>query len=207
MINDKCDNLPSSSLQHLCNGLSIFPLILGGKKPVPSFNWEPFPLILSTQEQLKSWFDGTDNNIVFATRAVSRSLAKFHADDAFQNRIHQDTQDAILDTKGVETGSEGVHMPIRYNSQEVRERNSAANELRNFFLWGDKGMQSQFGLKADGGYVAAGSSMHANGKSESDTDHQPLIAHILFLQNAAEVLCHRYDYLLHRHNTPPDPYS
>jgi bifunctional DNA primase/polymerase-like protein len=76
-----------------------------GKKPVPGFKWEALQRTLPTQEQVKSWFEGTNRNIAVVTGAVSRLLAfdidggvaKSHADDIIQNRIRQDTRDAIAE--------------------------------------------------------------------------------------------------------------
>jgi hypothetical protein len=163
----------ASALTYLNMGLSVFPLASREKKPPKQFTWEPFQHMLPTQEQLKAWFDGTDNNIAVVTGAVSTllafdidgSLAKFHADDVIRNRIRQDTKDAISDTLWVETGGGGLHIIIRYNPQEFQEDNSMANEIKNSVLWRDKDEHSEIRLKGDGGYIVAVPSVHPNGNS------------------------------------------
>ena len=89
----------TSALTYLDMGLSVFPLA-AEKKPAKQFKWEAFQRTLASQEQIKSWFDGSDCNIAIATGAVSRLLAfdidgpraKSYADDIIQNKIRQDTE-------------------------------------------------------------------------------------------------------------------
>jgi hypothetical protein len=62
MLDGEYTNQISCALRYLDKGLSIFPLIPKGKKPVPGFQWEPLQHMMPTQEQVKAWFDGSDNN-------------------------------------------------------------------------------------------------------------------------------------------------
>jgi hypothetical protein len=152
--------------------LSVFPLSHRQKKPPKQFKWEQFQHRLPTQEQLKAWFDGNDNNIAIVTGAISRllvfdidgDLAKYHADDIIRNKIRQDTRDAILDTLRVETGSGGLHVIVRYNPEEFKEDSRAVSEIKNSVLWRDrKNRHTEIRLKSDGGYVVAVPSIHPNG--------------------------------------------
>jgi hypothetical protein len=171
MLDDRCDDLLSFALQYLGAGLSIFPLISKGKKPTPGFKWEPFQYTLPDQEQVKSWFMGGDNNIAIATGSISRLLAfdidgdiaKSHAKDVIQNRIHEDTRDAISDTIWVETGGGGFHLLVRFDPGEFQQDNLAASEIKNAVLWRGKDGHSEIRLKSDGGYVVAPPSVHPSG--------------------------------------------
>lgn len=162
----------SSALEYLGMGLSVFPLVPREKKPPKQFKWEAFQHKPPAQEQIKSWFEGSDNNIAIITGDVSRLIAfdidgataKSHAYDVIQNRLRQDTRDAISDTLWVETGGGGLHILIRYNPQEFHGDNWAASEIKNSVLWRDKYEHSEIRLKGDGGYVVAVPSLHPNGK-------------------------------------------
>ena len=121
----------SSAFAYLDNGLSVFPLAPKEKKPPKQFKWEPFQYTLPTQEQVRSWFDGSDNNIAVVTGAISRlfaydfdgGTAKSCADDVIQNKIRQDTREALADTIWVETGGGGFHLLIRFNPAEFQRDN------------------------------------------------------------------------------------
>src|SRR5215204_4529027 len=172
MLNDRWDNPLSGALQYLGQGLSIFPLIPKGKIPIPGFKWEPFQHELPTQEQVKSWFDGSDSNIAVATGVVSRLLAfdidgilaKSHVDDILQNKVGQDTRDAVADTLWVETGGGGLHILIKYDPREFQQDNLAASEIKNSVLWRGKDGDNEIRLKSNGGYIVAPPSIHPNGR-------------------------------------------
>jgi hypothetical protein len=146
-------------------------LIRKEKRPIPGFKWEAFQHTLPTQEQVKTWFDGSDNNIAIATGAVSKLLvldldgdtAKSHADDVIQNKIRQDTRYAISDTLWVETGGGGFHLLVRFDPGEFQEDNRAANEIKNAVIWRGRDGHSEIRLKSDGGYVVAPPSVHPSG--------------------------------------------
>jgi hypothetical protein len=171
MSTDASMVLPSA-LKYLNMRLSVFPLAPREKKPKVGFKWEPFQHMLPIQEQVKDWFDGTNNNISIVTGAVSRllafdidePLAKSHADYVIQNGLRQDTRDAMADTLWVETGSGGFHILIRYNPEEFQEDDDpAANEIKNSVLWRGRDGKSEIRLKGDGGYIVAVPSIHPNG--------------------------------------------
>src|SRR5919106_5650989 len=159
------------ALWHLRHGLSVFPLATKQKKPPKQFKWEPFQHTLPSQEQVKSWFDGSDNNIAIATGTVSKLLvfdldgdiAKLHADNVIQNKIRRDTRDAIADTIWMETGGGGFHLLIRFDTGEFQQDNPAASKIKNAVLWRGKDGHSEIRLKSDGGYVVAPPSVHPSG--------------------------------------------
>jgi hypothetical protein len=171
MLDGECTNQISSASQYLSRGLSVFPLIRKQKKPLPGFKWEKFQNTLPTQEQVKSWFDETDNNIAIATGSVSNLLAfdidnavaKFHVDYVIQNKIRQDTRDAIADTIWVATGGGGFHLLIRFNPEEFYQDNLTASKIKNAVLWRGKDGHSEIRLKSDGGYIVAPPSIHPSG--------------------------------------------
>ncbi|HEX6281376.1 MAG TPA: DNA polymerase domain-containing protein [Nitrososphaera sp.] len=173
MLDDRCDDSLSFALQYLGASLSIFPLISKSKKPAPGFKWEPFQYTLPDQDQVKSWFTGVDNNIAIATGSISRLLAfdidgdiaKSHAKDVIQSRIHQDTRDAISDTMWVETGGGGFHLLVRFDPGEFQQDRLAASEIKNAVLWRGKDGHSEVRLKSDGGYIVAPPSVHPNGNA------------------------------------------
>ncbi len=148
-------------------------LLAREKKPAKQFKWEAFQRTLASQEQIKSWFDGSDCNIAIATGAVSRLLAfdidgpraKSYADDIIQNKIRQDTRDTIADTIWVETGGRGFHILVRYYPGEFEQDNRAASEIKNAVLWRGKGRHSEIRLKSNGGYIVAPPSIHPNGNA------------------------------------------
>ena len=161
------------ALWHLRHGLSVFPLATKQKKPPKQFKWEPFQHTLPSQEQVKSWFDGSDNNIAIATGTVSKLLvfdldgdiAKLHADNVIQNKIRRDTRDAIADTIWMETGGGGFHLLIRFDPGEFQQDNPAASKIKNAVLWRGKDGHSEIRLKSDGGYIVAPPSIHPNGNA------------------------------------------
>lgn len=161
----------SSALSYLGQGLSVFPLTPREKKPVPGFSWEPLQHTLPTQDQVNSWFSGANVNVAIATGAVSRLLAfdidgtvtRSYVDYVIQNKILQDTRDAIADTAWIETGSGGLHLLVRYDPGEFEQDNRAGSEIKNAVLWRGKDGHSEIRLKSDGGYVVAVPSMHPNG--------------------------------------------
>jgi DNA polymerase, archaea type len=163
----------TSALAYLEMSLSVFPLAAREKKPPKQFKWEQFQRTLPTQDQVKSWFDGSDSNIAVATGAVSKLLAfdidgdiaKSHAKDVIQNRVHQDTRNAILDTMWVETGGAGFHLLVRFNPGEFQQDSLAASEIKNAVLWRGKVGHSEIRLKSDGGYIVAPPSIHPNGNA------------------------------------------
>jgi hypothetical protein len=173
MRDGKCDNSVSCALQYLCRGLSVFPLIRKQKRPLPGFKWEIFQHTLPTQQQVRSWFEGTDNNIAIATGSISRLLvfdldepiAKSHAEDVIQNRLHQDTRDAIADTIWVETGGGGLHIWVRYKPDEFTKDDLGARETKSGVLWRGPDGHSEIRLKGDGGYVVAPGSIHPTGNA------------------------------------------
>jgi hypothetical protein len=175
MLDGECTNQISYALRYLDKGLSIFPLIPKGKKPVPGFKWEPFQHMMPTQEQVKAWFDGSDNsnNIAVVTGATSRLLAfdidgllaKSHADEVIRNKICQVTRDALAETLWVETGGDGLHVWIRYKPDEFTKDDTAAREIKNAVLWRGKDGHSEVRLKSDGGYIVAPPSVHPNGNA------------------------------------------
>jgi Bifunctional DNA primase/polymerase, N-terminal len=163
----------SSALAYVAMGLSVFPLAPKEKKPPKQFKWESFQHKLPTKEQVKSWFDGTDNNIAIATGVASRLLAfdvdgataKFRADDVIQNKICQDTRDALADTLIVQTGGGGFHLLVRYNPEDFKQDDPLSDEIRNAVLWRGKDGHSEIRLKGDGGYIVAAPSTHPTGNS------------------------------------------
>jgi hypothetical protein len=163
----------ASALWYLHHGLSVFPLATKQKKPPKQFKWEPFQHTLPSQEQVKSWFDGSDNNIAIATGTVSKLLvfdldgdiAKLYADNVIQNKIRRDTRDAIADTIWVETGGGGFHLLIRFDPGEFQQDNPAASKIKNAVLWRGKDGHSEIRLKSDGGYIVAPPSIHPNGNA------------------------------------------
>src|SRR5918992_3138697 len=163
----------ASALWYLHHGLSVFPLATKQKKPPKQFKWEPFQHTLPSQEQVKSWFDGSDNNIAIATGTVSKLLvfdldgdiAKLYADNVIQNKIRRDTSDAIADTIWVETGGGGFHLLIRFDPEEFQQDKLAASEIKNAVLWRGKDGHSEVRLKSDGGYIVAPPSVHPNGNA------------------------------------------
>jgi len=160
----------TSALAYLEMSLSIFPLA-ARERPPKQFKWEKFQHTLPTQDQVKFWFDGSDNNIAIVTGAVSRLLAldidgplgKSYVDNVIQNRIRQDTRDAISDTLWVETGGGGFHLLVRYDPAEFQQDNRAASEIKNAVLWRGKDGHSEIRLKSNGGYVVAPPSVHPSG--------------------------------------------
>jgi hypothetical protein len=164
-------NSLSWALQYLGLGLSIFPLLPKAKKPAQGFRWEALQHTLPKEEQVKSWFEGRDSNIALATGAISKLLvfdidgttAKCHADHVIQNRIRQDTRNAITDTLWVETGGGGFHLLVRYDPVEFQLDNEAASEIKNAVLWRGKDGHSEIRLKSNGGYVVAPPSVHPSG--------------------------------------------
>jgi hypothetical protein len=171
LLEDRSANLLSWALQYLDLGLSIFPLMPKGKKPIPGFRWEAMKHTLPEQEHVKSWFEGTDNNIAVATGVVSKLLvfdidgimAKSNADDVIQSKIRQDTREALADTIWVETGGGGFHILVRFDPVAFQQDNRAATEIKNAVLWRGKDGHSEIRLKSDGGYVVAPPSLHPSG--------------------------------------------
>lgn len=150
-----------SALVYFDMGLSVFPLAPTEKKPHKQFKCEAFQHNQPSREQIKSWFDGSDNTIAITTDAVSKLLvfdldgatAKSNVGDIIHNRILQDTRDAILDTFTVETGGGGLHIWFRYDPGEFQQDNVAASEIKNMVLWRGKDGHNEIRLKSNGGYV------------------------------------------------------
>jgi len=161
----------TSALAYLEIGLSVFPLALKEKRPARQFRWEPFQHTIPTQENVKSWFESKDNNIAIVTGSVSRliafdfdgAIAKSNADDVIQNKIRQETKEALADTIWVETGGGGFHLLVRFNPAEFQQDTRAASEIKNAVLWRGKDGHSEIRLKSDGGYVVAPPSVHPSG--------------------------------------------
>jgi hypothetical protein len=171
LLEDRSAKILSCALQYLGLGLSVFPLMPKGKKPLPGFTWEALQHTLPKQEHVKSWFEGEDSNIAVATGAVSKLLvfdidgitAKSYADNIIQNKILQDTRDGIADTLWVETGGGGFHLLVRYDPEEFLQDDRVANEIKNAVLWRGKDGHSEIRLKSNGGYVVAPPSVHPSG--------------------------------------------
>ncbi len=176
MLDGECTNQISCALRYLDKGLSIFPLAPKGKKPVPGFKWDPLQHMMPTQEQVKAWFDGSNNNnnnIAVVTGPTSRLLvldidgllAKSHTDEVIRNKICQDTRDALAETLWVETGGGGLHIWIRYEPYEFTNDDLGAREIKSGVLWRGADGHSEIRLKGDGGYVVAPGSIHPTGNA------------------------------------------
>jgi hypothetical protein len=88
--------------------------LLEDRSSASSFSWAlhylglelSILLLLPKEKHVKSRFEGRESNIAIATGTISRLLvfdiegdmAKSHVSDVIQNRIRQDTRDAIVDT-------------------------------------------------------------------------------------------------------------
>ena len=104
----------SYALTYLDMGLSDFPIAPREKKLTKQLKWEGFQHNPTTSKQIKYWFEGSDSNIAIAICLILRligfdidnGMAKSHADDVIQNRLRQDTRDAVADTLWVATGAE-----------------------------------------------------------------------------------------------------
>src|SRR5215204_1774534 len=171
-MSNYASSILSSALTYMDMDLSVFPLASRDKKPVKHLKWDQFQHEKPTKDQVIQWFDGTTNNIAIVTGSVSRLIAfdidgpeaKSHVDDVIQNKLRQDTRDALGDTVWVETGGGGLHILIRYNLQEFQVDNSTANEIKNSVLWRGKDGHSEIRLKGNGGYIVAVPSLHPSGK-------------------------------------------
>jgi DNA polymerase I len=171
MIIDDPSTPLSSALSYLGQGLSVFPLRRGDKKPVPGFSWEPFQKTLPTIDQVNAWFDDANVNIAIITGGVSRLLAfdidgttaKSYVDYVIQNKIRHDTRNAIVDTVWIQTGGGGFHLLVGYNPAEFEQETRTASEIKNAVLWRGKDGHSEIRLKSDGGYVVAPPSIHPVG--------------------------------------------
>jgi hypothetical protein len=170
MITDVSTAL-ASALAYLEMGLSVFPLAPREKKPPKNFRWEESQHALATEDQLKAWFDGTNNNLGVVTGKVSRLLvldvdgdkAKSYIENALHTKVKYDTKEAIDKTLWTETGGGGFHLLVRYDPEEFRQDDRAIDEIKNAVLWRGKDDHSEIRLKSDGGYVVAPPSVHPSG--------------------------------------------
>ena len=163
----------SSALAYLGLGLSVFPLSPREKKPPIQFKWEPFQHKLPTEEQIKAWFEGRDNNIAVVTGNVSRlivididgEVAKSYVEDAIHRKVRRDTKQAINSTLWTETGGGGYHLLIRYNPEEFDTDHAVRSQIKNAVLWRGHDSHSEVRLKSDGAYVVFPPSIHPSGNA------------------------------------------
>lgn len=125
-------------------GFSVIPLSPKGKKPLVP--WIEYQGRKPTEEELKTWFNGTNNNIGIVTGAISGVVV-----------VDMDSEEAyaLAEEKGlpytpmVKTGH-GYHAYFEYR------------EARNFQKRDDlRGID----FRADGGYVVAPPSVHPSGET------------------------------------------
>jgi hypothetical protein len=163
----------TSALIYLQMGLSIIPLAPREKKPPRLFTWEQLQYVLPTEDQVKEWFDDTNNNIGVVTGKISQLLvidvdgdaAKSYTENVIHNRVRRDTKEAIDKTLWTETGGGGYHLLIRYNPDEFNNDDFDASEIKNVVLWRGHDNHSEVRLKSDGGYVVFPPSIHPNGNA------------------------------------------
>jgi hypothetical protein len=161
----------TSALSYLGMGLSVFPLTPRQKKPPKHFRWEQWQHELPTEDQVKKWFDRSDNNLAVVTGKVSRLLAldvdgdaaRLYAENVIQSKVKYDTKEAINKTLWTETGGGGYHVLIRYNPEEFDKDYPAATEIKNTVLWRGGDSHIEVRLKSDGAYVVFPPSMHSSG--------------------------------------------
>jgi hypothetical protein len=172
MITDVSTAL-ASALAYLDRGLSVFPLAPREKKPPKNFSWEHLKHSLPTEDQVKEWFNGTDNNIAVVTGEISRLLvldvdgdtARSYIENILHTKVRQDTKEAIDKTLWTETGGGGYHVLIRYNPEEFDNDDPAADEIKNAVLWRGQDSHSEVRLKSDGAYVVFPPSIHPSGNT------------------------------------------
>ena len=131
--------------QYVSLGMSVIPLLPGGKKPV--FSWREFQQRIPTDEELVQWFgNGAKNNIGIVTGPVSGlAVVDLDSDLAFAFAKKKN----LSPTPTVKTGR-GFHVYCK-----------AKTGVRNFQQRDDL---PDIDLRADGGYVVAPPSVHESGR-------------------------------------------
>ena len=193
---------------YLKAGLSVIPLAPREKKPAKGFEWETFQKRLPTEHELKDWFNGTNNNIAVITGRVSRLVvfdidgvtAKAYAQYAIENKIGQETKEALSETLWSETGGGGLHVWVRYNPGEFSEYEPVAREIKSGVLWRGADGHSEIRLKTDGGYILAPPSIHPSGNAYSFIKGN-MIAELSREQILDLIMCFRHIGGVRRSNT------
>jgi archaellum biogenesis ATPase FlaH len=133
------------ALKYLSFGFSVIPLKPKDKKPAIT-SWVEFQERKPTEDEIKSWFFGKENNIAIVTGAISGlTVVDLDSQEAIEFSIKHNFPLTPL----VKTGK-GYHAYYRYK-----------NGVRNFQKRDD---MPGIDLRGDGGYVVAPPSIHPSGE-------------------------------------------
>jgi len=139
------------ALTYLHNGLSVFPLRYGDKRPAIK-SWKEYQVRRPTEEEVDKWFSKKLKNIAIVCGRVSGGLVviDFDSEEVFKEWLEKAPEEIKCLTKWtwiVKTGK-GYHVYF-IAPEEVRTKPRLKEGLD---------------IKAEGGYVVAPPSLHPSGK-------------------------------------------
>jgi Bifunctional DNA primase/polymerase, N-terminal len=149
----------------------VLPIKFKDKKPAVS-SWEQYQKDKPSLEQIKEWFDSSDNNknnIAIITGKVSKIIGfdidEIDAQNYFEQviaKLHDEKiESAIRNTMHVKTGNGNINVIIGFNPEDFADEddnNEATTTIKNSVLWKAKDVgkgHSEIRLKGDGGYIVA----------------------------------------------------
>ena len=139
-------NLLQSAQGYVKRGFSVIPLKPKSKEPIIT-SWKEYQERYPTDEELASWFNGSQNNIAIVCGQISGlAIVDLDSDEAI--RFKQENNFPITPT--VKTGK-GYHLYYAYPPDRKVRNFQARDDLPDIHLRGE------------GGYVVAPPSIHPNG--------------------------------------------
>lgn len=159
-------------------GLSVFPVPAprpgvapgspgDGKVPAWGFRWKRYQTQRATEDEIRSWWTKTDDNIAIVTGAVSAVVAVDVDSPAALRWIRRRLPPTPWQTRT----ARGFHLFYQHPGRPVRNRAHLETSDGKMAL----------DLRADGGYVVAPGSVHASGAAygfagdwTAERDHLPV---------------------------------
>jgi hypothetical protein len=143
--------------RYLEMGLSVIPLKPRDKPPNLS-EWKQYQTRRATEEEIDSWFKGTDNNIGIVCGKVSGDLVVVDFDDERAFRYCFSQGDGLAEKTLCARTSKGLHVYLRLEETTKKTTLRAIGGT-------DKAKPSlPVDIQGEGGYVVAPPSIHPTGK-------------------------------------------
>jgi hypothetical protein len=143
--------------RYLEMGLSVIPLKPRDKPPNLS-EWKQYQTRRATEEEIDSWFKGTDNNIGIVCGKVSGDLVVVDFDDERAFRYCFSQGGGLAEKTLCARTSKGVHVYLRL------EETTKKTTLRAVGGAGKAKPSLPVDIQGEGGYVVAPPSIHPSGK-------------------------------------------